>query len=134
MQLSLPLQFPVRRVDVYRNLHRRGPNGEPVWSVRNRRDGVQWVDRRGLVLLRDVSFVVGPGGREQALREGRKCVHAFARGEKVDRLPAGLDRGRARRVTYDPFKRGEFFDKASGEAVLAARWVELGPEGVLAWE
>lgn len=121
------------RVDVYRNLHRRGLAGEPVWSVRRRREGVTFVERLGLVLLARPRLVVNPGGRAQALREGRKCVHAFARGELAEALPRGLDRSRALRVTYSPFSGPDFTDRATGAAVREGEWAELGPEGLLVW-
>lgn len=65
-----------RPVRVYRNLHKGG------YSVMQKGRVVAHADELHLV---DVKFVVQESGRKRTLREGRKCVHAFA----VGRLSVG---------------------------------------------
>lgn len=76
-------------VEVYKNLHRDG------WSLRQ--DGLV-VAHASAVMLKDVRFVVRKGGWLRAHREGRRNVHAWARGllaysgmgtdaREADRLP-----------------------------------------------
>ena len=62
------------RVEVYFNLHKH------LFSVRSARSGrvILHTDR---VHIRNPEFVVRQGGRQRVLREGKKNVHAFVRGE-----------------------------------------------------
>jgi len=59
--------------------------------------------------LKDVSYVVQPAGRARVLREGKKNVHAFARGEIIDRIPLFNYRGNV--AKYNPYKAATFVDK-----------------------
>jgi len=73
------------KVEVYRNLHKN------CWSVRDNKTGrvLRHVDE---IHLLDADLVVRPAGREKVLREKRKNVHAFAKGEVmayIPRLPEG---------------------------------------------
>lgn len=62
------------RVEVYFNLHKH------LFSVRSAKSGlVLWHTDR--VHIRNPEFVVRQGGRQRVLREGKKNVHAFVRGE-----------------------------------------------------
>lgn len=64
---------PRKPVEVYRNLHREG-----VWySVRQ---GGRVVAHTRGILLSPARFVVRQAGRERAIREGRRNVHAWVRG------------------------------------------------------
>lgn len=62
------------RVEVYFNLHKY------TWSVRSARTG-RVILHTDKVHIRDPEFVVRQAGRERVLREGKKNVHAFVRGE-----------------------------------------------------
>lgn len=62
------------RVEVYFNLHKY------TWSVRSARTG-RVILHTNKVHIRDPEFVVRQAGRERVLREGKKNVHAFVRGE-----------------------------------------------------
>ena len=101
---------------VYRNLHR------DCWSVVDARTGrvalhADWV------LLTGVRFLVSLAGRERAVREGRRNVHArvrgqlqasglgnssaggFAQAQETSGEPAPAPEPRTlRRVTYNPFR------------------------------
>lgn len=104
------------RVEVYWNLHKK------CWSVR--RAGGRVLYHASAVTLDDVTWVVQPAGRARVLREGKKNVHAFARGTLTRVTPIGdapslsplegrIDRPRDRSrlwkaVNYNPFRLGMF--------------------------
>ena len=101
-------------VDVYRNLHKS------CWSVRDARTG-RVVAHSYQVRLVDAKFVVQPGGRARAVKEKRRNVHAFVRGEWADWSPKS---SRAIRVTYNPFEM-EHFETLDAIAVKEAQTVWL---------
>jgi hypothetical protein len=103
-------------VDVYWNLHKK------LWSVRL--DGIVGGRHMEEVYLTWVEFVVGQKGRERVIREGRKNVHAYARGVlcKPSRY-SGIREWDAR-VSYNPYKAGHFVD-THGNPVQAGRIVKL---------
>jgi len=92
------------RVDVYYNLHKK------TFSVKRTSTG-KVVAHRDYVWIKDAQFVVSEAGRQRVLREKKKNVHAFVRGEWLD-----LSEGRA--VTegtkfggyarYNPYKADTF--------------------------
>lgn len=99
-------------VEVYRNLLMKGV----VWSIRIPSGIV--IMHEPTVALRNVRFIVRKGGREQVLREQKKNVHAFAKGElMLD--PSEFDRSdkRNHRATYNPYHSGSFMydPQAEGE-------------------
>lgn len=91
-------------VDVYFNLHRK------VWSVRDRKTR-RVVAHLKNVVLKDVKFRVSAAGNARVRSEGRKNVHAFARGTFVgsDVLSTLPNDGVA--VTYNPYKYTTFVNK-----------------------
>lgn len=88
------------KVDVYFNLHKK------VFSVRHKG---RVIDHASNVMLHNVSYVVQPAGRAKVLREGKKNVHAFARGEIIKRLP--VVNYKANLAKYNPYKAATFVDK-----------------------
>ena len=82
------------RVEVYFNLHRK------LWSVRDLSTGLV-VDHVDEIAIKDPSFAVQPAGRRKVLKEGRKNVHAFVRGERIERPQVG---GGGVPVYYNPYK------------------------------
>ena len=74
-----------KKVEVYWNLHKK------IWSVRHKG---RVVGHMKTVDLYNVEWVVQPAGRRRVLQEGRKNVHAFARGYIGDH---SLGRGRIER-------------------------------------
>lgn len=72
-----PLEL--QRVEVYWNLHKN------LWSIRSTATGrlIPILPHREHLHLMFVKWVVQPAGRARVLREGRKNVHAFARGYLV---------------------------------------------------
>ena len=65
------------KIEVYRNLHR------DCFSVRHKGKVVGYLHDNEQLALTNVKFVVQPAGRAKVLRENKKNVHAFVRGEYV---------------------------------------------------
>jgi hypothetical protein len=91
------------RVEIYFNLHKK------IFSMRHKGKVIAHVCG---AMLKDVTYVVQPAGRARVLREGKKNVHAFARGELVEKLPV-YDAGSyvANFAKYNPYKAATFVDK-----------------------
>ena len=109
------------KTEIYRNLHKK------CFSVRQRGRVVGHLmdDPTEHVLLKDVKFAVQPAGRRKVLREKRKNVHAFVRGDMVSPLSyddthfwtkAPFDK----EVTYNPYKGNTFYYKYSGFPITEA--------------
>ena len=99
------------KTEIYRNLHKK------CFSVRQRGRVVGHLmdDPTEHVLLKDVKFAVQPAGRRKVLREKRKNVHAFVRGDMVSphSIPyPELDEFK-REVTYNPYYYRTFYFKES---------------------
>lgn len=116
----------MQRVEVYRNLH----NG--LMSVRECHGIVLTHERE--VFVRNANFVVQPAGREKVIRERRKNVHAFVRGELHGfhrGMLLGFDDWQGwSKATYNPYKSATFFDKDTGDAVHSASKVVITTTGV----
>lgn len=114
-----------RVVEVYRNVSM--PDG--VWySIRQR--GVVIGHARCVELL-DATFLVMPSGRARALKQKRKNVHAWIRGELISSdKPDGA--AYDTRVSYRLDGPDKFVDE-SGGVVRNARLVTIGQKGVVAW-
>ena len=107
-------------VEVYRNLHTGS------WSIRSSKTGLV-IDHADQVHLTGAKLVVQPAGRAKVLREKRKNVHAFIRGERV---PMAADPQPAdQQVSYNPYKCGSFVIKSTGEPITEAGSVTLTAEG-----
>lgn len=112
------------RVEVYFNLHKH------VFSVRQCSTG-RVILHTDKVHIRDPQFVVRKSGRDRVLREGKKNVHAFVRGEIAhfdDFNPDYLDYSL---VSYNPYKHDTFVDvqdvtpvRTAKRAVLEVRQVK----------
>jgi hypothetical protein len=131
------------RREVYWNLHKR------IWSVRGSGGGKLCMHTRHVIIY-DATFVVQPAGRAKVLREKRKNVHAFVRGDfwasSVAECTSGYQTGSHHRfalskegrecvrVTYNPYRSGTFVEVDTGMPVTKAAWVLLtqsahgGPE------
>jgi len=104
------------RVDVYWNLHKR------CWSVRHKG---RVIDHTGLVILNDVTWVVQPAGNARVRAQGRKNVHAFARGVLVDpdtwtgptEATRQMQDSYTALVTYNPYRDTSFIDKSTGKPI-----------------
>ena len=92
------------RVEIYFNLHKK------VFSMRHKGKVIAHVCN---AMLKNVTYVVQPAGRARVLRENKKNVHAFARGELVEKLPVYDAEGSyvANVAKYNPYKAATFVDK-----------------------
>jgi hypothetical protein len=86
------------------------------------------------VRLAEVEFRVRESGRQRALREGKRNVHAYAIGLLVESIhpeqAGSLGVAHARSVIYDPWRFATFVDRDSGGAVHFAADVLFDEQGV----
>ena len=111
---QVTLVDPSRKIEVYRNLHRK------CWSVRQGGLVKFHCDR---VNLRDCQMVVQPAGRAKVIRENKKNVHAFVRGylcndARVIQAFCWDD------IYYNPYKADSFVD-FQDKPVHTADFVDL---------
>ena len=102
------------RVEVYYNLHKK------VFSIRSCKT-VLVVEHATNVCIDNAEFVVRQSGREQVLREKRKNVHAFVRGDWVkctQKLTGKV-------ATYNPYKYKSFVNAVTEEPLRKAQSVHL---------
>ena len=115
------------RVETYFNLHKKCLSYRPSGGK---------VQHAHTLLLNNVKFAVQPAGREKVLREKKKNVHAFVRGEVAfvrptsadddgDLSPANMERQGYRPITYNPYKYDSFVFADTGEPVYSARQVAI---------
>lgn len=117
------------RVATYWNLHRK------LWSV-VATEG----ENKGRVIfhtpelyLNDVSFVVRKSGRNRVLREGKKNVHAFAKGTITPTGSYVESKLPSFRITYNPYKSDSFYfaDYGPGSPIRKASNIKLTSDGKL---
>ena len=96
------------RAEVYWTLHR------DTYSVRRWRGKVAYWP--AMVTLLAGTFHVSAAGRARVLREQRKNVHAFVRGEVAPQQHLAPPAG-AVRVSYNPYRGGSFYRCDTGEPV-----------------
>ena len=107
------------KIEVYRNLHK------DCFSVRHKGKVVGYLHDNEQLALTNVKFVVQPAGRAKVLRENKKNVHAFVRGEYVgyeNNLTNNLYFGEFKdldfyAVSYNPYKSDKFVVKETGEPI-----------------
>jgi len=96
--------------EVYYNLNRH------VYSIRAKKCPVTYAKN---VMVTNPKFVVRPAGRAAVLRDRQKNVHAFIKGElwEIETRPMidGL-----KRVRYDPYYAGHFYDVLTDEPIHQA--------------
>ena len=112
------------RVEVYFNLHKH------VFSVRQCSTG-RVILHTDKVHIRDPQFVVRKSGRDRVLREGKKNVHAFVRGEITHFDDFDPDCMGYSLVSYNPYKFDTFVDVEGLAPVRTAQRaaLELLPTG-----
>tara|TARA_Y100001951_G_scaffold52289_1_gene41402 strand:+ start:390 stop:737 length:348 start_codon:yes stop_codon:yes gene_type:complete len=108
-----------KNVEVYYNLHKK------CLSVRKR--GLV-IDHVSSILLKNAEFVVQPAGRRKVLKEKRKNVHAYVRGERV--AVASFD-GKSERITYNPYKNKSFVSVETGKPVYKKSIVAITGKDIL---
>ena len=108
-----------KNIEVYYNLRKK------CLSVRKR--GLV-VDHVRSILLKNAEFVVQPAGRKRVLKEKRKNVHAYVRGERV--AVASFD-GKSERITYNPYKNKSFVSVETGKPVYKKDIVSIVGKNIL---
>jgi len=112
-------------VDVYKNLN----NGK--WSVLDRKTRLLYQHADQFV-VRNATFAVQPAGRQRVIKDERKNVHAFVRGEYGADHFDGLNKADFPiRISYNPYKADHFIKTDTKEKVTEADIVLLDTDG--AW-
>ena len=102
------------KVEVYWNLRKK------CYSVRSKGKVIAHVP---FITLKDVEWVVQPGGRRRVRKQKRKNVHAFARGTWLygdDELQLVNDELRLCNrmpITYNPYKHDQFVYRADNHPI-----------------
>ncbi len=112
----MSILFSNPRVDIYYNLHKK------ILSVRHKG---KVVGHCKTAFVKDVKFVVNKGGRERVLKQKRKNVHAYIRGNYIDgdhisNYLYGYD---WIEIGYNPYKFGHFYNKSDSSPVYVADMV-----------
>ncbi len=102
---------------VHWNIHRK------CWSVLSK--GRVIAHRSALCLVR-CKFVVRPAGRQKAVEQGRRNVHAFVRGHLTENL---ITDAVSDRVRYQPFLSENFFRESTKQPIHDADTVWFKPDG-----
>ena len=113
------------KVEVYWNLHKK------IWSVRDCKTGLV-VAHVPYIFLTDVKWVVRPAGNAKVRREGKKNVHAFARGQTMVGWSHNHDFHEwSYPITYNPYKNTSFVRVDTGEEVnyTVQAVLAIGPDG-----
>lgn len=120
------------RADIYFNLHKKKLS---VRSMDREKSYRRVIAHRTAVLMKDCNFIVSEAGRQRVLRERRKNVHAFVRGEwviesdnKIFQEP--LDSWVL--VKYNPYTRDRFWVVETNEPIESARFVIINGKDMLA--
>ena len=117
------------KADIYRNLNVPKDQDEK-WSVLDRTTR-RVKDIISSALVKNVRFVVQPAGHARVIKEGRKNVHAFVRG---DLLVKNVGNSSAvdglTKVSYNPYKAGHFIREYTNEAIYEADMAWVTPVGV----
>lgn len=83
------------------------------------------VSHANSVFVTDVSFIVSQKGRERVLRDKRKNVHAFVRGQYDPNINLNLDDYDKELISYNPYKFGYFYNKLNNSPVYRANIVYI---------
>tara|TARA_R100001132_G_scaffold19388_1_gene17112 strand:- start:1192 stop:1548 length:357 start_codon:yes stop_codon:yes gene_type:complete len=108
------------KVEVYRNLHKN------CWSVRSLFTG-KVIYHADYIGIKNAKLVVRPGGRAKVLREGRKNVHAFIRGEAVPQWE--VVQHCENQISYNPYKNESFILTDTNTPIDHAKTVFLDTTG-----
>lgn len=112
------------KVDIYFNLHKK------VLSVRHKG---RVIHHSNYVKILNPTFVVSEAGRQRVLKEKRKNVHAFVRGElaSLDNNPkeSAAD---LQTITYNPYKYSSFVKKSDETPISTASEAHIFGRHILA--
>lgn len=105
------------KVEVYWNLNKK------CFSVRHKG---KVIGHHNTLRLRDVKWVVQPGGNARVRKYRRKNVHAFARGTLVDDHRTfwfNIDRSDFKRIIYNPYEYTTFVTRGTKTPVHTSDYV-----------
>ena len=109
------------KVQVYRNLH----NG--LISIQDLSTGLV-LGHAYAVDLEEATFIVREAGRQQVIKEKRKNVHAFVRGEVVDVVNFQPFKGRGEGIEDDsPYAWGNSTKLQRGSMLVTTTKVSYNP-------
>lgn len=125
------------KVEIYLNLHKTRKEGCAVYSVRSMETRRVIKHLMGDFFINEAKFIVSKAGRNRVLKEQRKNVHAFIRGELEEANPSrwfngtqglmGIYDGIA---TYNPYLYDTFVDKETKQPITSSN-VYIGKEGTI---
>ncbi len=110
-------------VEVYRNVNKKGV----TYSIRQNGYVVAHADE--LTIL-NAEFIVQKAGNKKVRKTGQKNVHAWVRGDLVDKLEPSENSKLRQRVVYNPRKHEAFIVKKGCIPVKYAPCVVLNGQGV----
>ncbi|BBI31155.1 hypothetical protein [Cohnella abietis] len=89
------------------------------FSIRNAntRKVIGYTDR---IVICNVRFLVSLSGRERVLRENKKNVHAYVKGEYAELQNISIDDGDVRQAYYNPYFTPAFVDRITIEPIQCA--------------
>lgn len=128
----------IDRMKVYRNLH----NGK--WSIMSTKNNLVMAHANHIILS-DVVFKVNEKGRQRAILEKRKNVHAFAEGIvdvwngqpyknrriHVVSVNFNVDTGQWEQVSYNPYHFSNFFNVETLDIINNVKYAYFSPDGKL---
>jgi hypothetical protein len=111
-------------VEVYWNLHKK------LYSVRSVETGKVFRHVKH-VLLSNAKFVVREGGRQRVLKEQKKNVHAFVRGEMLyagDNAEGFSPQKGVPQIKYDPYLYDTFMNMDTNKPIHESELCALHSE------
>ena len=109
-------------VYVYRNL---GEHVSENWSIMQ--NGLV-VGHTDLLYLKDVSLVIRESGRQRAIKENRRNVHAFCKGKIVSKMPSAY-RTLKIKVNYD-ITKGFLFPNGKTYNNMIFKYMTINDKGL----
>tara|TARA_R110002020_G_scaffold472499_1_gene700685 strand:+ start:1282 stop:1731 length:450 start_codon:yes stop_codon:yes gene_type:complete len=126
------------RVEIYLNLHKTKKEGSAVYSVRSMETRRVIKHLTGDFFINKAQFIVSKAGRDRVLKEQRKNVHAFIRGELVETCNKPSLYARWIKIsniydgiaTYNPYLYDTFVDKETKQPITSSN-VYIGKQGTI---
>tara|TARA_B100000579_G_C22756246_1_gene816586 strand:+ start:87 stop:446 length:360 start_codon:yes stop_codon:yes gene_type:complete len=113
------------RVDIYLNIHKSKKLGKKVFSIKDKKINKVVDHSSGGFFIKNASFIVSKAGRERVIKEKRKNVHAFIRGQFV----TGLKPSKEAIATYNPYLYDSFVDSVTKKKIFASDLVYIDLNG-----
>lgn len=110
------------KVHIYRNLHKN------CWSVRYKGKVIEHLDS---LILEDCTYHVQKAGHEKVLKEKRKNVHAYVKGEIIARHIEKKYLIKASRIVYNPYKLPYFYKESTNGKMESSKLLYFSNNGKL---